>query len=443
MIGYSSYTRLFFFEREEIMAEKRRDSLNRVLRDGEYQRADGRYEYRYTDKRGERHSVYSWRLNKTDRIPVGKRCKESLREMEDRIQKEIDSGVDTWRADKITLDMYFTRFLETHKKLKPCTRESYSHMYWQHVSPNMGSKPLSKITTGLIVDCYIRCAELSDLSEGSISVIHTTVSTVLTAALEDKLIPQNPANTAFRIAKGRIDLREKQEKIALTQAEQDAFLHFVRSSKAYSKHYALFVFLFGTGCRIGEALGLVWDDIDFDKGVITISRQLQRPSVGNKYLADGPDHRDFRIVTPKSKSGTRVIPLFPAVREALLELRSTQTAGNQASPVVDGVAGFVFTARQGTLLTGRMVRQWLNRVETAYSKANEGENGGIELPHITPHVFRHTFCTRLCESGLNLQVVQKIMGHSDIATTTKVYNHVYEMQKANSFANVLKVARPV
>ena len=76
--------------KERTMPEKRKDNKGRNLRDGELQRNDGRYEYRYFDQNGQKHSVYSWQLVDTDKIPAGKRCKESLRAMEKRINKDLE-----------------------------------------------------------------------------------------------------------------------------------------------------------------------------------------------------------------------------------------------------------------------------------------------------------------------------------------------------------------
>ena len=86
------------------MSEKRRDNKGRLLRQGELQRSDGKYEYRYYDEKGERKSVYSWKLVDTDRIPSGKRCNESLRSMEKRIRRDLEDGIHTHEADRTTLN---------------------------------------------------------------------------------------------------------------------------------------------------------------------------------------------------------------------------------------------------------------------------------------------------------------------------------------------------
>lgn len=80
---------LSFLERRDSMSEKRRDNCNRILREGEYQRTDGRYRYRYIDEDGKEKNVYSWRLDKNDSTPKGKKRELSLREKEKQIQADL------------------------------------------------------------------------------------------------------------------------------------------------------------------------------------------------------------------------------------------------------------------------------------------------------------------------------------------------------------------
>jgi integrase len=423
------------------MAEKRRDSLNRVLRDCEYQRADGRYEYRYTDKRGERHSVYSWRLNKTDRIPAGKRCKESLREIEDRIQKELEKGVDFSKASSITMDAYFEHYLTTHTKLKASTRESYMYNYYHYLQSRIGHMALAELTAPLVVKVYTQILDECDVGENSMMKLNVTLSAIMTAAVEDEFVSVNPASKAYKIFKNRCDMRAPVEREALTVEQQRVLMDFLRNSRVYRKAYPFYMFLLGTGCRVGEAAGLTWDEVDFDRNVITIRHQLQRslPRVGSG------EPSVFRIVRPKTAKGIREIPMFPEVREALLMQKRRQLASGNGI-VVDGVSGFVFTTSRGKLIAKTDVSTQLRNVCAAFQRAEmqkASEEGGSQfvLPHITPHSLRHTFCTRLCESGLNIQTIQKIMGHSNSSTTMKIYNHVYEMQRADNFAEVLGMVK--
>ena len=89
------------------MSEKRRDSKGRVLRNGESQRSDGKYMFRYTDSTGERHTVYSWKLVSTDKLKEGQRDSQALRDMEKRILKDLDDSIKTRDAEHTTVDDLF------------------------------------------------------------------------------------------------------------------------------------------------------------------------------------------------------------------------------------------------------------------------------------------------------------------------------------------------
>lgn len=94
------------------MSEKRKDSKGRILHTGESQRKDGKYEYKYVDVKGVRRSAYSWKLVDTDKVPAGKRCKESLRDIEKRLEEDIAAGVDTHLSGNIT----FEECAKNHKR---------------------------------------------------------------------------------------------------------------------------------------------------------------------------------------------------------------------------------------------------------------------------------------------------------------------------------------
>ena len=121
------------------MSEKRRDNKNRILREGESQRKDGKYEYKYSDESGARHSVYSWRLVETDGLPKGKRFCLPLRELEKQIAKDRDDGIDTRRAKSTTLNDFYDAYIETKFELKRTTRANYKYLYSQYVKNEIGN----------------------------------------------------------------------------------------------------------------------------------------------------------------------------------------------------------------------------------------------------------------------------------------------------------------
>ena len=126
------------------MSEKRRDSKNRVLQNGESQRKDGKYEYKYVDASGKRRSAYSWKLVATDRIPEGKHCELSLREMGKQIRRDIEDGINTHTAKTVTLNQLFDVYM-SGKELKQSTRTNYQYMYKNYIGVELGGKRIGSI----------------------------------------------------------------------------------------------------------------------------------------------------------------------------------------------------------------------------------------------------------------------------------------------------------
>lgn len=225
---------------------------------------------------------------------------------------------------------------------------------------------------------------------------------------------------------------EKPKRHALTVPQQEAFVGFIKSNYKYRHWLPVFTFMLGTGCRVGEVAGLRWQDCDFQKNIITIDHNLTyRPS------EDGSGCT-FRISTPKTKAGERIIPMFAAVRDALISERIRQMESGVNQSVVDGYSGFVFSNRFNEILNPHSINRAIERIVRDYNLA-ESEQAEKEsrkpelLPHFSAHNLRHTFCTRLCETETNLKVIQEIMGHADITTTMDIYNEATQELKLQTF----------
>ena len=185
--------------------------------------------------------------------------------------------------------------------------------------------------------------------------------------------------------------------------------------------------LFHTGMRISEFCGLTMRDIDLEKRTINIDHQLQRTS-----------KREYVIEPTKTNAGTRVIPMTNEVTEmfrAIIEDRPDY----KVEKVVDGYTGFLFLDKDGMPL---VAMHWEHRFNHMVSRYNEIYK--VQMPNITPHVCRHTYCSNMAKSGMNPKTLQYLMGHSDIAVTLNVYTHVgledaeKELQKMQGLENARK-----
>lgn len=415
------------------MSEKRRDSKGRVLKDGESQRQDGKYEYKYFDAKGVRRSAYSWRLVETDKLPSGKRQCLPLREIEKKLNKDIDDGIDTHTARKTTLNDFYDAYIETKYELRQSTRTNYKYMYTKYVREDIGRRKISGIKYSDVKKFYIKLISELGFKPNSIEIIQTIIHPVFTTAVRDGIIRTNPTDGVIAEIKKSHDW-EKPKRHPLTVAQQNRFVDFVSHSKTYKHWMTLLTVLLGTGLRIGEALGLRWDDCDFQSGIIHVSHNLV-------YRVQDSGHCEYHITTPKTKAGERIVPMFEDVKNTLLREYRRQQEDGFNDFEVDGYTNFIFRNRFNEPLNPfvvnraieRMIRD-ANMIEEEVAKAEHREP--VLLPHFSCHHLRHTFCTRLCENEPNIKVIQEIMGHKNIETTMDVYNEATKEKKLESFANL-------
>ena len=214
------------------MNDKRRDNKGRILRQGELQRNDGKYEYRYEDLNGERRSVYSWKLVETDKIPNGKRKCVALRDMEKAIQRDLDDGINTFAANRMTLNRLFDEYIESKYELKASTRTNYKYMYNKYVREDIGTRNISSIKFSHIKKFYIHLMRDVGFKPNSLENIHTVLHPVFTIAVRDGLIRTNPTDGVMADIKKSHDW-EKPKRHALTVPQQEAFVGFIKSNYKY------------------------------------------------------------------------------------------------------------------------------------------------------------------------------------------------------------------
>ncbi len=415
------------------MAE-RRDTKNRLLGKGEYQKSDGRYMYRYVDSKGNNRFVYSWTLTQTDRPPKGKHSNKCLRELEKEIVKDLQDEIDTFKAKKMTLNAFYEDYIEQKQELKTSTRRNYKYMYRKYVWDSLGRRKLPEIKYSDIKKFYNHLIHDLGFKPNSMETIHTILHPIFSTAVRDGYIRVNPTDGVMAEIK-KSNNWEKPKRHALSVKEQEAFIEFIKSNDVYNHWMPLFTVLLGTGCRVGEIVGLTWDDCDFKNGIININHSLiYRPD-------EFTGKSGFYISTPKTKAGEREIPMFEAVRKALLNERLRQMKEGFNQTVIDGYSGFIFSNRFNGVLAPHNINKAIERITRDYN-VSEGELAEMQnreplfLPHFSVHNLRHTFCTRMCENESNIKVIQEIMGHSDISTTMDIYNEVTRDKKKESFANL-------
>lgn len=407
---------------------KRRDSNNRVLEKGEYQKKQsGIYEYRYKDIHGKTRSIYSWRLTASDSTPAGKGKCEPLRDMITAIKRDVSNNIDTYTAKTTTLNQRFEIYMESKINLRRSTRQNYTYMYDKYVRDTVGRMKMCDIKYSIIQRLYNSMITKKGLKPNSMEILHTILNPIFERAVWDNLIDSNPCPKAMKQIRNS-DTWVKEKKASLTEEQQRVFMKFLESSPTYRHWSNILTVLLGTGVRIGECLGLTWLECNFDENVIEITHTLN-------YRKQEDGHcRHYVEFVPKTNAGERRIPMFDEVRAALLEEKARQEREGTAGTVIDGVSGWCFTNRYGTVFTESSINDAIERIIRAYNKAEQIAAAGegrtpFLLPHFTCHQLRHTFCTRMVEVEPRAKVVQAMMGHADSRTTLDIYAEVEERTK--------------
>ena len=411
------------------MAEKRYDSKGRILRTGESQRSDGMYMYRYIDANRNRRSVYSWRLVDTDKNPSGRRSSESLRTIEQRIQKDLDDGINTDIAINTTVDNLCEKFFALNSELKESTRCNYMCLYNSHIKDELGNRKITSVRHSDIYKLYMDLSTIKNLKISTIKAINSILWQLFEIPTKDNELRTNPVNGVMVDVSKKLK-EDRTKRHALTIREQSEFIDYIYSNKKYSKYGVLFTVLLGTGMRIGEALGLRWNDIDFKNNIIIVDHSLSyKGSVDGGYR--------YRVSAPKTAAGIRTIPMLDDVR-SVLQKEKRRKKNHVETFEVDGYTGFVFINSSGKVYTPTFIFDTIQNIVADYNREEmaRARVSGREpspLPKISAHILRHTFCTRLCENESNLKVIQDVMGHKNISTTMNVYNEATMLEKQKNF----------
>ena len=372
--------------------KKRKDKNGILLRKGERQLENGRYQYRYTDPFGERHSFNADTLDE-------------LRELERQAKRDSEEGR-VYAAGEISVIKLVKRYL----KLKQCSR------YNTKVNYNTVTRIIEKEQFGCrkIRDIKVSDAKLwfIDLQARgfrycTITNIRGVVKPAFDMAWEEEIIRRNPFS--FKITDAIVN--DTIPRIALTREQEAKWMDFIRNDRTYSKYYDEFVVLFGTGMRVSEFCGLTKNDLDFKNRVIRVDHQLCRERMkdqGNRYF----------IEKTKTESGKRNLPMDEEVYQALKRIVANRPRV-KTEMVLNGYTGFILIDKNGRPKVALHIENEFRWAEHKYRKLFPND----PLPHITPHVARHTYSTRNAQAGMDVKALQYLMGHSDAGVTLNVYTH--------------------
>ena len=325
------------------MSEKRKDNKGRVLKTGESQRKDGIYQYRYTDFRGKRQTVYASTL-------------QELRQKEKKIQKQIDDGID-YEAGQITVIELLEKYISLKKGVRYNTQVGYHFVLNLVKKEDFGYR---KISTVKVSDAKQWFAKLQKDGRGfsTISSVRGVIKPAFQMACDEDAVRKNP----FIFKLTDVVVNDTVPRVALTEEHLGIWMNFIESDNTYHKYYDEFVVLLETGMRVSEFCGLTRKDLDFKNRRICVDHQLVRERGGKYYIEE-----------TKTSSGRRFLPMTDTVYDSLKKMLERRPKV-KAEPMVDGYSGFIMLDKNGNPKVALHIENEMRWAMKKYKKLHQRRN---------------------------------------------------------------------
>lgn len=306
-------------------------------------------------------------------------------------------------------EMWFEEYKST---VRESTLSRVKFLFDKNIFQYFGNKKISSFT---LAYCQKTVNKWKD-EYATYKALKTYTTAVFDYAVRINVISTNPMKEVY-IPKGKF--RKKEKRIKFYESDELKIFLAVAKKDKFPLSYPFFRLLAFTGIRKGEALALTWEDVDFDRKLLTINKTIARNT-----------KNEIVINHPKTQSSVREISLDDITLDILKKWRQDQRkyllsyGHNSLRP-----NQIIFASKNNNHLDP--IRP--NNIHKRLCKENE-------IKDITIHGFRHTHCSLLFEAGLSIQDVRNRLGHSDIQTTMNIYAHVTKKQKdtsAEKFARYL------
>ena len=315
----------------------------------------------------------------------------------------------------ITLGEWLDLCLEVYMKnsLKQSTYLSYEGYIRIHLKPALGNIQLRDLSPRLLQQFYNYKAETEGLAPKTIVNINLFLHKALSYAVAEGYIQSNPA-ASINLSRGnkpQIEILTRDEQLRLFQA-------------SYQHRYGVFIRLvLFTGLRLGELLGLRWEDLDVQSSMLHIRRTLNRLNKIDRPASPGENTTEIVIQTPKTQNSIRSIPLLPAVVQDLMNWRTVQKNDQIATGDRYQDSGMIVTNQSGGYIEPRTFKDYYNQILNIAG-----------LRHLTFHALRHTFASRAMEQGMDVKTLSVLLGHYSVSFTLDTYAHVLNDHKVEGMA---------
>ena len=322
-----------------------------------------------------------------------------------------------------TLSQLFYVWIDSKINIQKTTRNNYVYLWGKYFdSYDIGSQQLKNITL-LGLQEHFNSLIRKDGSMFSIRKLRGVLEEMYEFAIVDEYIKTN-------IVK-KITLPKEQphkETPYLTIEQQKKFTEFLINNCKNRVFVCLICFVLETGLRIGEVAGLTWDNINFKDKTIAVEKQILYTQYNSKY--------EIKVGTTKTQAGIRTIPMTNRCADVLHQM---EVLSKHQKMTIDGQDyDFIFKNKNNNVFCASRLRLLLSKQVKRFNKLNPTE----PITHLTMHGLRHSVCTKMIKSGMELSAVQKIMGHSSIQVTLNVYNHITQtdiQKQMLKFENVNKI----
>jgi len=388
-----------------------KDLKGKELGTGLRQKSNGVYSARYVDRFGNRKEIY-------DR---------SLAELKRKLNTALydDANGNNVEDNSITLSQWFKSWIEIHKYkvIRNNTKMYYTQLYTKHIEPFLGKKKIKDITQ-LNIKALLKELDQKGYHYETKNKVRIMLLDMFDKAMVDNYVLKNPCK-GIRLARD-----EKKDMRVFSREEQAEF--FECSKGTFYDN--LFVVAVSTGLRQGEICALTWDDIDFEKKEISVTKTLLYQKL------EGDTQKEFHLNPPKTRTSKRTVPISKQCETELKKQyiqRNNVMARKSAKPL-EGFENLLFTTKYGTPICNQIL---LDAIKRIIEEINLCRDELEQFEIFSPHCFRHTFATRCFEAGIQPKTVQTYLGHATLQMTMDLYTSVLgnhrqeEMQKLENVLN--------
>ncbi len=390
-----------------------KDLKGKELGTGLRQKSNGVYSARYVDRFGNRKEIYDRNL-----INLKRKLNTALYD---------DANGNSVEDNSITLSQWFKSWIEVHKYkvIRNNTKMYYTQLFTKHIEPSLGRKKLKDVTQ-LNIRALLKELDQKGYHYETKNKVRIMLLDMFDKAMIDNYVLKNPCK-GIRLARD-----EKKEMRVFSREEQAEF--FECSKGTFYDN--LFVVAVSTGLRQGEICALTWDDIDFERKEISVTKTLLYQKL------EGDTQKEFHINPPKTRTSKRTVPISRQCEIALKKqyIQRNNVMSRKSAKPSEGFENLLFTTKYGTPICNQIL---LDAIKRIIEEINLCRDELEQFEMFSPHCFRHTFATRCFEAGIQPKTVQTYLGHATLQMTMDLYTSVLENHKQEEMQKLENVLNDV